>query len=399
MHGLVCQRVASVQNTIILAYDAIPYGLARRDPTAQTSPAARSACPSGDESAIRTAHNRITQPASFATNHPLLTINASPSSVQCPVSSVQCPLSSVFCLPSSAFRLLPTVDQPHVLPATTHPLIPSTSHYHANMPKSAKKRNTAKTQLQPQPQLQPLPLLPSSPLSAPVPPSPATTVNSGPKPLVPPITTIDFAFFLQHASPEDLEHFLALASTTQEGRNLKFLWRRAFLEGEKQGIDKAKSATDLQLRNANLDGFQDGYNEGRDSVEDRLQCYEDQIAVALQDERSKWKGHGETCFKLPISPSTRDSAVQSDPICLPATASSSTQTPLIPPPLPNSATMGDLPPKKLSWADDVALSLPIITSPPLPRDLSCLRSEKVHPFGALRQRDRRTHRQPQLRKP
>ena len=39
-----CQRRASVRNTIILAYDAIPYGLARRDPTAQTSPPARSTC-------------------------------------------------------------------------------------------------------------------------------------------------------------------------------------------------------------------------------------------------------------------------------------------------------------------------------------------------------------------
>jgi len=37
VHGLVCQRVASLQN-IHLAYDAIPYGLARRDFAAPNSP-------------------------------------------------------------------------------------------------------------------------------------------------------------------------------------------------------------------------------------------------------------------------------------------------------------------------------------------------------------------------
>jgi len=60
-----------------------------------------------------------------------------------------------------------------------------------------------------------------------------------------------------------------------------------------------------------------------------------------------WKGHSDACFKLPLSPSTHDFAVQSDPFCsspttssltckvatqsdpipFPPTASSSTQTP------------------------------------------------------------------------
>jgi hypothetical protein len=77
-----------------------------------------------------------------------------------------------------------------------------------NMPKSAKKCNNAKTQPQ---------QLPSSPSSVPVPPSPAITVNNGPKPPTPTITTIDFAFFLQHASPKDIKRFFVLASMTQEG--------------------------------------------------------------------------------------------------------------------------------------------------------------------------------------
>jgi hypothetical protein len=67
------------------------------------------------------------------------------------------------------------------------------------------------------------------------------------------------------------------------------------------------------------------------------------------------------------------------------------------PPLANQPTIQVSPPKKLSWADDVVSSLPIIIPPTVPCDFSCLRSEKIQPFGALHQRDRRTRRQP--RKP
>jgi hypothetical protein len=42
-------RASRLYRTSILAYDAILYGLARRDPTVQTSPPARSACSSGSE--------------------------------------------------------------------------------------------------------------------------------------------------------------------------------------------------------------------------------------------------------------------------------------------------------------------------------------------------------------
>lgn len=269
------------------------------------------------------------------------------------------------------------------------------------MPKSVKKRSATKA---PQPQQQQQP----SSSSATSLPSPATTVNNGPQPPVPIIPTFDFTFFLQHASSADLERFLELASTTQEGRNLRLLWRWAFAEGVEQGTDKANFATDLQLSNANLDGFQDGYEQGREEVaEEIIQGYEKRIEKALYDEWSTWKGHGDNCFKLPISPSTREFAVQSDPICLPPatsaltcevaiqsepihfppTASSSTQTPMTPP--ASTAT------EKISWADDVATLPSSFIPSTAPRDLSCLRSERIHPFGALRQRDRCTRRQPQ----
>ena len=56
-------------------------------------------------------------------------------------------------------------------------------------------------------------------------PSPATAVNNSPQPPVPTVTAIDFELFLQRTTSRDLEEFLELAATTQEGQNLGLLWR------------------------------------------------------------------------------------------------------------------------------------------------------------------------------
>ena len=122
-------------------------------------------------------------------------------------------------------------------------------------------------------------------------------MNNGPQSPISTVPATDFAFFLQHATSEDLECFLKLVTTTQGGQNLRLLWCRAF-------TNKAKFATDLQLLNANLDGFQDGYESGRDSVEEIIRQYEAQIEKALYNEWSTWKGHSDACFELPLSPST-----------------------------------------------------------------------------------------------
>ena len=264
-------------------------------------------------------------------------------------------------------------------------------------------------------------------------------------------------FVGQHHPPRNCYHL-----HPRTGRNLGLLWRRAFLGGVEQGIAKAKLAMNQQLEDANLEGFQDGYDQGCDEAEEFSRHYEDQLNRALQGERSKWKGHGDTCFEIPVSPSTRESAVQSDPIRLPPTISLSTQTPphsiamatvqvdtpktpphtttmaavqvdTLNPPPPHVEVQADIPRSTansavqtvplgtqytssqtspppspipdpihitarlsppLSWADDIATSLSSLIPPTAPHDLSCLRSEKIHPFGALCQRDRRTQRQP-----
>ena len=100
------------------------------------------------------------------------------------------------------------------------------------------------------------------------------------------------------------------------------------MEGTKQGIEYAKSTFNQQIQNANVNGFWEGYDEGHDKVEGLVKHYKAQIEMALQDKRSKWEGHGDICLQLSVSPSTCDSAVQSNPICLPPTTSSSTQTSL-----------------------------------------------------------------------
>ena len=370
-------------------------------------------------------------PPTVGCHHLLPTVYCLPSSVICPLPSFTCHLPTIYCPLSPSVTVPPFAHQHSYSQRGSNTLVTcceSATRPHlttVNMLKSAKKRNTAKPQPQQQPQL------PSSPSSVPVLPSPAATMNNGPQPPISTVPATDFAFFLQHATSKDLERFLELAATTQGGRNLRLLWCRAFTEGVEQGTDKAKFATDLQLLNANLDGFQDGYESGCDSVEEIIRQYEARIEKALYNEWSTWKGHSDACFELPLSPSTRDFAVQSDPFCLfpttssltcevatqsdpisfPLMASSSTQTPsTLPafvdpastfqnlstplPPLINQPTPQDFPPKKLSWADNVATSLPSFIPSVAPRDLSCLRSEKAHPFGALRQRDHRTHRQP-----
>jgi len=183
--------------------------------------------------------------------------------------------------------------------------------YHlTTIPKSMKTHNIPK---KPQLQHQQQP----SPSSVPPLPSPATTMNNGPQPPVPTVPATDFALFLQRASPEDLELFLELASTTQEGRNLELMWHQAYMEGVKKGINEAKSTITQQLQNANVDGFREGYDEGRNGVEELIQHYENRIEIALHDEWSRWKGHGNACFELPVSPLTCESAVQSDPVCPP----------------------------------------------------------------------------------
>ena len=349
-------------------------------------------------------------PPTVGCHHLLSTIYCPPSSVICHLSSALCPLSSVTCLLPTTVHCLPVLQccppallfpqQGLNILVTCHDL---TSLYYGKHAEINKKAQQCETQPQP----------PSSPSSAPVPPSSATTVNNGPEPPTPTISTVDFTFFLQHASPKDIERFFVLASMTQEGRNLRHLWRRAFIEGVKQGIDETKSTFNQKLQDTNIDGFREGYDEGRDGVEEIIWHYEAWIEKALHDEWSMWKGHSDACFELPVLPSTRDFAVQSDPICsspttpsptcdiaiqsdpicFPSTATSSTQTPQ----LVNESTVPVLPnvPAKLSGADDVAASLPPFIPSTAPRDLSCLRSERVHPFGALRQRDRRTSRQPQ----
>ena len=48
----------------------------------------------------------------------------------------------------------------------------------------------------------------------------------------PAATLLSFSNFIISATIEDVKKFLAVATTTLEGRNLQYLWRRAYKEGK-----------------------------------------------------------------------------------------------------------------------------------------------------------------------
>jgi hypothetical protein len=96
-----------------------------------------------------------------------------------------------------------------------------------DMLSSTKKQTTVKKQQ---------PLQQQQPLSALLPSAPATTTISDPNPMATAkISTINFRTFIQHAKSDDIEKFLELALTTQDGQNLAFFWEQAYDQGYTEG--------------------------------------------------------------------------------------------------------------------------------------------------------------------
>ena len=260
------------------------------------------------------------------------------------------------------------------------------------MPSSMKKRTIAK---KPQP-------------SATLPTSALTT----------PATHVVFHQFIELANLNTITLFLTTATSTPDGKNLKFLWEWAFEEGQKVGLDEGHHFVDgMDIQEVLKVGFEQGQ------------------AVSMAAEKQEWqtKGHGENCIEalpvchfsttaiqatnIPPPRSMAMTAVQVDspkplPILTPPTVDSiiqtiplkiqdaSSQTVLYPSPIPkprhatsppslvnvNIQTSVTTEPSisvspPLNWAED-ATSLPILpllltpTIPPHqpPHDFSGLRS-------------------------
>ena len=277
---------------------------------------------------------------------------------------------------------------------------------------SSKKRTAAKKQ---QPQQQQLLL------SAPLPSSPAAPTISDPNPTsaTATVSAVDFRTFILHAKLEDIDKFLELASTTQDGRNLALFWEQAYSQGYDEGrADVLREELDMateKLENAWMRrgqdvGYEEGYKKGKeDCLHDldidaaRTAAFEEGRILGAANEKWAWETVGHDLNNLncarPKSPLMFEVGVQSETPRT-TTVSSSTQTFL--PSLVNvdmqTSVATDspspvLPVSRLDWAED-ATSLPILPLLPTPsaprqhapRDFSSLRSSRPNPFGSLQRR-------------
>ena len=256
------------------------------------------------------------------------------------------------------------------------------------MPSSAKKRTAAKKQQQQQPPSAPLLSSPAIPTSSDHNPTSATAT----------VSAVDFRTFILRAKLEDIDKFLKLASTTQDGRNLAFFWEQAYGRGYDDGrADILREELDMateQLQNEWMQrgravGYKEGYKKGK---EDSPQDHDIEAACTAAFKE------GLRASKANLRP-TAEVGIQS---CAPPMVSSSTQT--SPPSLVNVDTQTSvamdspslvLPVSRLDWAKDATLLpiAPLLPTPSVPRqhapcDFSGLRSSGLNPFSSLQRRSK-----------
>jgi hypothetical protein len=73
-----------------------------------------------------------------------------------------------------------------------------------------------------------------------------------------------FFDFITLATIEDVKTFLQLASTTQEGKNLEILWRRAHREGYEKGKKSLLQSLERKMKEKYEEGVERGMNLGRE---------------------------------------------------------------------------------------------------------------------------------------
>jgi len=174
-----------------------------------------------------------------------------------------------------------------------------------NMLSLTKKRTIAK-----KPQL-------SAGISAP----PATSPTSA---LMTPATHVMFHQFIELANLNTITLFLTTAASTPDGEDLEFLWKHAFKEGQRVGLDEGHHFVDgMDIQEVLKVGFEQGQ------------------AVSMAAEKQEWqtKGHGENC-------------IEALPVCHFSTTA--IQATNIPPPCPMAMTAVQV---------DLPKPLPILTPP------------------------------------
>jgi hypothetical protein len=217
--------------------------------------------------------------------------------------------------------------------------------------------------------------------------------------------SIDFETFVELADLTDILRFCDTVASTQEGRNLKLLWDRAFKAGLDQGRKEEQNLRDEAYFQGKARGIKDA-EEAASRAE--VDLYRHGIVKGGIEERLKWTsaGHGPHCL-TPVA-ILSDESVQTDSPKPSVTASESCDASIQsadPPhvdasiqtmePLPSPSQSQKTSMAPLDWAED-ANSLPVTLPPPSlprqPRDLSVLHSSSSSPFSSLQHRSKRfTH--------
>jgi len=129
----------------------------------------------------------------------------------------------------------------------------------------------------------------------------------------PPNISIDFETFIDLADLDDIIRFCNAVASTQEGRNLKLLWDRAFEAGLDQGRTEEWRRGEDDRRQAYIRGKERGIEEAGDKVRDeKLSLYELGCEEGRIQEREEWTSmdHGPHCFAPIAIPS--DASIQTD---------------------------------------------------------------------------------------
>jgi hypothetical protein len=123
------------------------------------------------------------------------------------------------------------------------------------------------------------------------------------------MTSIDFETFVELADLNDVLRFCESAASTQEGRNLKLLWDRAFEAGLDQGRNEERDLRDEMYLQGKARGAKDA-EEAANRADIDLYCHG--IEKGRTEEQSEWTstGHGPHCF-APIA-ILSDQIIQTD---------------------------------------------------------------------------------------
>jgi hypothetical protein len=122
-------------------------------------------------------------------------------------------------------------------------------------------------------------------------------------------TSINFETFVEFADLDNILRFCDAAASTQDGRNLKLLWDRAFEAGLSQGRSEEREFRDEMYLRGKAQGFKEA-EEAASNAE--IDFYRHGIEKGRTEEQSEWisAGHGPHCL-TPLA-ILSDHAVQTD---------------------------------------------------------------------------------------